>query len=112
MSSEVSHIEIGTTDSATTGSFFSKLFGWDFQGMGPDGGLLRAPTCPVGVHPQDPSLQLVVYFRVADIESAVLQVRSFGGTAGAISPEEPGFGRFVTCKDPNGVAFGLHQQSA
>lgn len=29
--------------------------------------------------------------------------------AGLHANEEPGFGRFCSCKDPEGVRFGLHQ---
>jgi uncharacterized protein len=35
-----------------------------------------------------------------------------GGEAGPISPEEPGFGRFCSCRDREGVSFGLHQAAA
>jgi uncharacterized protein len=45
---------------------------------------------------------------VEDIEAAVKRVRELGGTA-----DEPGLaetgGRFASCRDDQGVEFGLHQ---
>ena len=111
MSGTVTHIEIGSATGAATASFFTKLFGWSFESWGEGGGVFKTPTCNVGLHAKDPTPQMVVYFSVASIEQAAKQVAALGGQAGDISPEEKGFGRFCTCKDPEGVVFGLHQQT-
>jgi predicted enzyme related to lactoylglutathione lyase len=37
-------------------------------------------------------------------------VREAGGQADPPAPEEPGFGRFSNCRDPQGIRFGLHQR--
>jgi hypothetical protein len=60
------------------------------------------------VHGEDPSPQIYVYFNVSDIEAAAARVRSAGGEAEEPT-DEPGFGRFVNCRDPGGIRFGLHQ---
>ena len=110
MSSNVSHLEFGAGTAVQTGIFFSKLFGWSFHSMGggPEG-WFDTPTCKAGLHADDPQPGISIYFSVQDIEAAVVLVKQLGGTAEAISPEEPGFGRFCSCKDPEGVRFGLHQ---
>ncbi|EDX82400.1 hypothetical protein S7335_846 [Synechococcus sp. PCC 7335] len=38
-------------------------------------------------------------------------MKELGGEAESLGPEEPGFGRFCNCKDPQGIRFGLHQLS-
>jgi len=37
-------------------------------------------------------------------------VRAAGGTAPDPGPAEPEFGRFVECRDDQGVRFGLRQR--
>jgi uncharacterized protein len=109
MSGAITHIEIGTSTGAKTSGFFSKLFGWSFVAWGESGGVFTTPTCKIGLHGNDPTPQMVPYFSVQSIEDAAKQVVALGGQVCVISPEEPGFGRFCTCKDPVGVVFGLHQ---
>jgi uncharacterized protein len=111
MQGSITHIEIGSVTGQKTSKFFSNLFEWDFDNMGEGNGVLATPTCNAGLHPNDPKPGIVVYFAVDDIESSAKRVRELGGEAGTISPEEPGFGRFCPCKDPEGVVFGLHQSS-
>jgi predicted enzyme related to lactoylglutathione lyase len=50
----------------------------------------------------------VLYFSVPDIEDAVRRVRELGGAADEPGPAETG-GRFASCRDDQGVAFGLRQ---
>jgi len=113
MNGEVSHLEIGAVTGAQSSKFFASLFGWSFHPMG-DGeqGWFKTPSCKAGLHAGDPKPGFSVYFSVSDIEQAVALVNQLGGQAEAISPEEPGFGRFCTCRDPEGVQFGLHQPAA
>jgi hypothetical protein len=61
-----------------------------------------------GTHGDDPSPQIYVYFNVSDLGAAAERVRAAGGEADEIA-EEPGFGRFVNCRAPGGVQFGLHE---
>lgn len=109
MSGSITHLEIGSNTGSGTAEFLSELFGWKFNSMGEGGGWFDTPTCKAGLHPNDPTAGIMVYLSVSDIEQAVAKVRKLGGEADAISPEEPGFGRFCSCRDPEGVPFGLHQ---
>jgi predicted enzyme related to lactoylglutathione lyase len=109
MQGKITHLEIGTQTAPNTSTFFSSLFEWPYSSMGEGGGWFKTPTCKIGMHPSDPKPGIVVYFSVSDIEAASIKVRELGGEASEISPDEPGFGRFCSCKDPEGVVFGLHQ---
>src|SRR5271154_346245 len=107
---QVSFIEIGVADAAKSRSFLEQMFGWKFHpfGQGSDG-WFQTPSMKAGVHGGDASQGFLVFFGVPDIEAAMADVVRFGGTAEA-PMEEPGFGRFCICYDPQGLRFGLHRQ--
>lgn len=107
-----SFIELGSREPARTAAFFTQLFDWPYQPMGPEGGWFQTPTLKAGLHGSDPLPQIYVYFAVDDLVAAVARVRAAGGEAEEPGPEEPTFGRFANCKDPTGIAFGLHQRPA
>ena len=65
----------------------------------------------VGTHGDDPAPQIYVCLHVADLEAAAERVRIAGGQTEAPT-DEPGFGRFVNCVGPGGLAFGLHTRPA
>ena|ERR1700736_2670293 len=111
MKSDLSYIEIGSGDAAKTRAFLAQLFGWDFHpmGAGPNG-WFRTPSIKAGLHGNDPDPGILVFFSVPDLEEAIAKVRELGGEAGEPSPEEPGFGRFSICRDPQGIPFGLHRK--
>ena len=100
----VSFLEIGSRDGGATRSFFSAVFGWPCQ----DGVWFQTPDLKAGSHGDDPTPQIYVYFHVPDLDAASARVRAAGGEADPPS-DEPGFGRFVSCRDPGGIHFGLHQ---
>jgi predicted enzyme related to lactoylglutathione lyase len=103
-------IEIGAPDAARTRDFFHRLFGWGFQAEG-SGYATADPGVPTGLHGGDDARDMVIYFGVPDLDAAVARVRELGGTAPDPGPPDPRFGRFVECKDVDGVKFGLHQKS-
>jgi predicted enzyme related to lactoylglutathione lyase len=107
--SDVSFIEIGAGDAGKARAFLAQLFGWDFHSMG-DGpeGWFQTPSIKVGLHGNDPGPGIFVFFGVPDLEAAIAKVKELGGEAGEPS-DEPGFGRFSFCRDPQGIRFGLHQ---
>jgi predicted enzyme related to lactoylglutathione lyase len=110
MKAEVSYIEIGAGDAGKAEAFLGKLFGWDFHpvGGGPEG-WFQTPSIRIGLHGNDPESGIFVFFSVADVDEASEKVRELGGEA--LDPvEEPGFGRFSICRDPQGIRFGLHQK--
>jgi len=106
-SGTISFIEIGSADGKAIRSFFGAVFGW----LSHDDAWLQTPTIKAGTHGDDPTPQIYVYFRAADLEGAARKVREAGGEADDIV-EEPGFGRFVNCRGPGGIQFGLHQPMA
>ncbi|MFC6584377.1 VOC family protein [Sulfitobacter aestuariivivens] len=53
---------------------------------------------------------MVPYLSVENIEVAVAKVKSAGGALMGEIADAPGYGRFATCTDPQGVRFGLHQE--
>jgi uncharacterized protein len=109
MKSEVSYIEFGAGDAGKARAFLVQMFGWDFHLMGPGPeGWFQTPSIKAGLHGNDPTPGIFVFFSVPDLEEAIAKVRELGGEAGEPS-EEPGFGRFSTCRDPQGIPFGLHQ---
>ena len=110
MPSEVSYLEIGAKDATTSRIFFEQLLGWSFHPMGNGGeGWFQTPSVKAGLHGNDPEPQFFIFFSVPDLMAAVAQVEELGGETDAPGPAEPGFGQFCTCRDPQGVRFGLHQ---
>jgi predicted enzyme related to lactoylglutathione lyase len=105
---EPSFLEIGAGDAGRARTFFAGLFGWTFRDE-QGGHSARLATAEVGVHPDDPARDIVVYFAVTDIEAAVARVRELGGDAPDPGPAQGDFGRFVECKDDQGIKFGLRQ---
>jgi predicted enzyme related to lactoylglutathione lyase len=111
MTGELTWFEMGVPDATRAQSFYGALLGWTFESMGESGAVIRTAEGRAGLHPGDDARQIVPYFHVDDIEASVQQVRELGGQADDPGPAEEGFGRFVTCRDDQGVAFGLHQPS-
>lgn len=113
MVGELSFFEIGAPDAAKARDFYARLLGWKLHPMGDgDGGWLETPTVRGGLHGGDDSAEIAVYFSVPDIENAIEKVRELGGTADEAGAPEPGFGRFTTCQDDQGIRFGLHQPAS
>ena len=112
MLGNVTFLELGTADAdvSKTQAFFSDIFGWTFNAMPQGGGWFQAPTMRVGLHPNDTHPQIYVFFEVSDLEQAMNAVSEAGGEAEAPT-DEPGFGRFSICRDPQGIPFGLHQRT-
>ena len=112
MHDAISYIEIGSGDgSGRTGAFFAELLGWRFNKMDDAGnGWFEDNGFKIGVHPDDPSPSMIVFFVVDDLEKHAERVRNLGGTANIQGEPEEGFGQFALCTDPTGVPFGLHQK--
>ncbi len=107
---EVSYIEMGVSDASKSRAFLEQIFGWKFHPFGAGAeGWFETPSCKAGLHGGDPNWGFLVYFGVPDLETAIADVNRLGGTT-EMSTEEPGFGRFCICRDPQGLRFGLHQQ--
>jgi uncharacterized protein len=109
MTGELTWFEMGVPDATRAQTFYGALLGWTFESMGEGGAVIRTAEGRAGLHPGDDARQIVTYFQVDNIEASVQQVRELGGQADDPGPAEEGFGRFVTCRDDQGVVFGLHQ---
>jgi uncharacterized protein len=105
---EPSHFELGVPDAARAKAFYGGLFGWSFTPTEGENAWIEAPGVRGGLHDGDDAANIVVYFRVPDIEAAVARVRELGGTADEPGPAETG-GRFASCRDDQGVEFGVHE---
>ena len=108
MTGEPSHFELGVPDAERAKSFYSEVLGWSFRTTQGDDAWIDTPGVGGGVHGADAAANIVVYFRVSDIEAAVSRVRELGGHADEPGPPEA-TGRYATCRDDQGVAFGLHE---
>lgn len=111
--SDVTFIEMGSGSAEHSSRFFAGLFGWRFHPIDDEGaaggGWFETPTGRIGLHGNDPQWQMLPYFRVDNMDLAVERVRELGGEAEKRITNEPGFGRFCHCRDPQGMRFGLHQ---
>jgi len=74
-----------------------------------DEGWFQTSSLKAGLHGNDATPQIAVFFAVTDLAVAIAQVQELGGKIEQPSQEEPGFGQFCLCQDPQGVRFGLHQ---
>ncbi|MER5873342.1 VOC family protein [Streptomyces sp. NPDC002044] len=116
MAGEVSFFELGVGDAGQARTFFGGLFGWDFEPGTTDGGgfAIRTPNVPGGLHGADSGASPYLFFRVDDMEAALVRVRELGGSAddvelGGGEESVARFGRFQLCQDDQGTPFGLHQ---
>ena len=92
--------------------FFGALLGWTVPPFDPNK-LTRIDTEAMSgfMHDTDQLQGVHVYFSVGDIEEACARVESLGGEVRSITSDLPGFGRFATCVDDQGMEFRLHQPS-
>lgn len=104
----VSFLEIGSNDTAATEAFFTRVFGWGFDSWG-KGGMFKAAPTPTGMHGDDASGQIYVFYRSADLDADTARAVAAGATIERPAEAETGFGRFVGLVAPGGVRFGFHQ---
>ncbi len=112
VSGEPTYFEFGVANVKRAKEFYGPLLGWKFHQIGNgEEGWIETNGMRGGLHGNDPSPGIQMYFRVPDIQAALKTVKELGGEAGEPGLEEPGFGRFADCKDNQGARFGLHQPS-
>lgn len=110
MGQPVVHFEIGCRDSAKTADFFSRLFGWQMQAMGPatmidtDGaGGIQGHITSLG---HEPHHYTTFYVQVDDIQAYLDKAASLGGKT-VVPPVEIPTGTFAWFADPEGNTIGL-----
>lgn len=108
MTGEPSYLELGVPDAGAARQFFGALLGWQSTDQG-TGGSVETATLGIGIHGSDPEAHFEVFFSVADLDASIGRLAELGGnTIGEINRSE-GFGRWVECRDPQGVRFGLRE---
>jgi uncharacterized protein len=111
-----SWVDLGTTDVKAAGSFYSQLFGWQVQDLGPDAGgygmLLKDGKQVGGIGPAaDPGRgsSWSVYFTTDDADASASRVTDAGGTVVAPPMDVMGQGRMAVFQDPTGAYFSVWQ---
>ena len=109
------HLELNTTDLAKAKEFYGTLFGWKFDDMdmGPSGiySTFKPESGPGGgmMSMKEGNHAWLPYVGVEDINAATEKAKSLGATV-CMGPQEiPNVGRYATCSDTEGNAFGLFQ---
>lgn len=106
---KLSWFDFPAQDAARAQTFYSRLFGWQFDrvegfdyytigGEAPSGGMYSAPRAPRGI---------TVYFKVDDVDAAAALVTDLGGTVDGRA--EDGRRRYARCRDTEGNAFTLYE---
>lgn len=108
MPGEPSHFELGVPDARRAKAFYGELLGWTFQTTHGENAWIETGGVVGGLHDGDDESSIQMYFGVPDIEAAVRRVRELGGEAEDPGPPDPS-GRYVSCRDDQGVRFGLHE---
>jgi predicted enzyme related to lactoylglutathione lyase len=97
--------EVPAEDAERARAFYGELFGWQFQAFDEAGDY---QVTEEGAVSSSDRKGLLLYFSTSDIDASVSQVGELGGSAsepGGI----PGVGRYATCTDIEGNAFGLFE---
>ena len=111
MGRPVVHFEIGCRDQAKTNEFYSKLFDWQIQQLGPAGfittgeGGIPGHTTSLGHEPHN---YVTVYVQVDDLKAYLEKAAALGGKM-LVPPVEIPTGRFAWMADPEGNIIGLMQ---
>jgi len=110
MGRPVVHFEIGCRNSAKTGEFFSKLFDWKTEGVGPgiriDTGTEDGIQGHITSLGHDPHNYVTVYVQVDDLDEYLTKAVSLGGKT-LVPPVDIGTGTFAWFSDPDGNIIGL-----
>jgi hypothetical protein len=108
MGQPVVHFEIGCRDNAKTAEFFSGLFGWNMQAMGPatstgaDSGI-QGHISALGHEPHN---YTIFYVLVDDVQAYLDKATALGGKT-LVPPVAIPTGTFAWFADPEGNTVGL-----
>jgi predicted enzyme related to lactoylglutathione lyase len=106
--SAIAWFEVAAEDGGRARGFYSGLFGWSFEPFEPGGDYQTSNDAGGAVYTNPDGKGIVVYFATPDIDGSVARVRELGGQSG--DPQAiPNVGRYATCSDTEGNAFGLFQ---
>lgn len=122
MPAPVVHFEIGVKDLDKAQKFYGPLFGWEFQGFGPQTAMVmnlgqhcEKKTEGIGGHLNSlghpPHQYVTFYAQVDNIEATLEQITKLGGKTMIPPQEVPGMGHFAWFQDPEGNCVGLWKPS-
>ena len=116
MPSPVVHFEIGCRDSEKTQKFFTELFGWTTQAMGPAAMIATGSDEGIAGHitalGHEPHNYVTIYVQVDDIEAHLAKAGELGGQTVVPPTEVAGMGHFAWFTDPEGNIIGLWKPMA
>ena len=111
MGNPIVHFEIGCKDNEKTKQFYSKLFDWEVEQLGPAGKISTGSEAGIGGHitslGHEPHNYVTVYAEVDDIPACLKKAEALGGNTMVPETEIPGQGHFAWLKDINGNIIGL-----
>ncbi len=108
MSGEPSHVEIGVPDAERAQRFYGAFLGWKFEPT-PNGAKVETGGLPAGIHRYDGPVSVQVFYSVPDLEEATARIKELGGEVDEMGEEGEGARWLYSCRDDQGVPFGLHQ---
>lgn len=108
-----SHVDLGVPDVERAAAFYSSLFGWSVEDLGPDAGGYKMAKVDgrtvAGLGPaQDPGPpRWTTYVTVSSVDAAVLAARDAGGSVFVEPMDVLTAGRMAVLADPAGAAFSV-----
>jgi predicted enzyme related to lactoylglutathione lyase len=108
MTGAPSYVELGVPDADRALAFYGAVLGWSVD---PGAGMAQidTPTLSIGIHGGDSAAHFEVMFAVADLDATLSALHAAGGEVLGAVNDSPGFGRWVECRDDQGVRFGLRE---
>jgi len=114
MGRPVVHFEIGCRDTAKTGDFYSKLFGWQITAAGPASNIDTGSPHGIPGHitalGHEPQHYTMFYVDVEDVQAALDKAIDLGGKT-LVPPIKIPTGAFAWFADPDGNMIGLMKQT-
>ena|SRR5688572_13122889 len=111
MGQPVVHFEIGCRDSKKTQEFFSKLFDWKIEEMGPAAMISTGATAGIQGHisslGHEPHNYVTVYVQVDNLQAYLDKAGKLGGKTLVPPTDVPGMGAFAWMSDLDGNVIGL-----
>lgn len=114
MGRPVVHFEIGCRDMQKTQEFYSQMFEWKINPMGP-AAMIAAEGSGIGGHitalGHEPHQYTIFYVDVEDVAAALKKAESLGGKT-LVPPVALPTGTFAWMRDPGGNTVGLWKAKA
>jgi hypothetical protein len=110
MANPVVHFEIGCRDSGKSSEFYTSMFGWNTQPMGPATMIQTGSQDGIQGHftalGHEPFHYTIFYVLVDSIEESIAKAESLGGKTLVPKVDIP-MGSFAWIADPDGNTVGL-----